>query len=411
MDTSTKIENVMLVLVETQQFDTEYALFELKELVRTAGGNVAATVVQKRSEIDHATIVGSGKLKEIKQIAEMNDVDIVVFNNNLSAVQRRNIEDVLERDVIDKTDLILDIFALHATSAEGKKQVELAQLTYSLAHRNTKNFSRQGGGIGTRGPGETQLETDKRVIRDRIVRLKQELADIESQRNVSRKQRLQQEVYTVALVGYTNAGKSTLFNLLTDNNVLAEDKLFATLDTTTRKIVLDNGITVLFTDTVGFIKDLPHNLINAFKSTLEETRNAHLILNVCDSSDSNLSEHIDVTQSLLASLGVTAPQILVYNKIDKDSSIAADFDKADSHVFVSAKTGKNVDILKEKITEFATQEYAYCDLIAPFPEYNKLLALLNKFAVKFDTQYDENVNVHALILRKYMYQFVEYLRK
>ncbi|MBQ3066821.1 MAG: GTPase HflX [Clostridia bacterium] len=314
-----KISNVAIVYIELPNSTPEEDIQEIGELVRTANGKVSLTFSQKRNSVDPQTVLGSGKLQELKTSLDLleNPVDVVVFCNKLLAPQRIAIEKVLEVDVIDKMDLILDIFALHAHSAEGKKQVELAQLSYAYATKPEKNFSRQGGGIGTRGPGETKLETNKRLQRDRIHRLRAEIAELEKQRNVTRQQRKDNDAFTVALVGYTNAGKSTLFNALTNNNVFAENLLFATLDTTLRKLKLQNGVEIVLCDTVGFIKDLPHQLVDAFKSTLDETRNADLILNVCDISNPSAESQIAVTENLLAELGVTAPIVRVYNKIDK----------------------------------------------------------------------------------------------
>ena len=259
-DSKTKIEKVVAVYLEKDNSDLQYEMAELSELVRTANGKIEISFVQKKQLPDKATLVGSGKLQEIADYCATNEVDTVLFCDNLNAIQRRNIAEKLDCNIIDKTDLILDIFALHAKSAEGKKQVELAQLSYRLANRQDKEYTRQGGGIGTRGPGETQLETDKRNIRRKIYQLNAELEQLEKQRQTVRKSRTRNEIFTVALVGYTNAGKSTLFNTLTGNNVYADNLLFATLDTTTRKVKC-NGIDIVITDTVGFIKDLPHQLV------------------------------------------------------------------------------------------------------------------------------------------------------
>ena len=303
---------------------------------------------------------------------------------------------------------------MRATSAEGKKQVELAQLTYNLATKPEGNFSRQGAGIGTRGPGETKLETNKRVARDRIHRLKMELKDIESHRNITRKKRQENGMFTVALVGYTNAGKSTLFNRLTQSDVYADDKLFATLDTTVRKITLDNGIDLLLCDTVGFIKNLPHALINAFKSTLEEATRADLLLNVCDASDENVADHIVTTETTLAELGAEAPIIRVYNKCDKldgNSTIALDSDSSTSTIFISAITGKNIDVLLEAIKKRASTHYSSVKLRVPIADSAKVLSLLYKYGAEcHNVEYlDEYAEMSVIINKKYVDLVAKYI--
>ena len=317
-------------------------------------------------------------------------------------------------DVIDKIDLILDIFALRANSAEGKKQVELAQLSYNLATRTEGNFSRQGAGIGTRGPGETKLETNKRLARERIYRLRQELKEIEKHRALTRKQRAENGVFTVALVGYTNAGKSTLFNRLTEADVYADDKLFATLDTTVRRVKLPNGVEILICDTVGFIKELPHGLLEAFKSTLEEATRADLLLNVCDVSDENVAKHIEVTEQTLAELNTTAPILRVYNKNDKfartESMGELAFDNASS-VFVSALTGKNIDVLLEKIQNYVMEKYAIVNLTVSHADSAKLLSLLNRYNAQCQNidYTDDYTKIKVVIAKKYVGVVAQYI--
>ena len=403
-----KIQNVALVYLERPTSDAEEEIAELHELVRSALGEVKLFCRQSRTVADPKTLIGSGKVKEIKSAIECCDctIDVVVFSEHLNAMQRKNLQDELDIAVIDNIDLILDIFALRATSAEGKKQVELAQLSYSLATRPEKDYSRQGGGIGTRGPGETQLETDKRIARQKIHRLREELAKIQRQRATTRKNRLENEVYTIALVGYTNAGKSTLFNRLASSDVYADDRLFATLDTTIRKISV-NGQTALLCDTVGFIRNLPTMLIEAFKSTLDEVTYADLILNVCDASNPDVETHVKVTEEILAELGSTAPIVRVYNKCDK-ATCAPIF--AGPCVCISALTGKNMDALLDVISERISERYATVTLKVPYGENGKIASVLQKYATEISVEYcDTYALYHAKILRKYLNLFEKYI--
>jgi len=407
---NTTITNDLLVYVERPDANVTQDLHELEELIKTANGKIVLTISQKRNTLDPTTVLGIGKIEEIKRSLEMvEEIEVAIFSCELDSQQRKFLQNELNIDIIDKIDLILDIFALRAQSAEGKKQVELAQLTYNLATKPNKNFSRQGAGIGTRGPGETKLETNKRLIRDRIHHLRQELKTIEQHRELSRKERKRNPVFTIALVGYTNAGKSTLFNLLTENQVYADDKLFATLDTTVRKTALPNGVNVLFCDTVGFIKDLPHQLINAFKSTLEEAVLADLVLNVCDISDENVENHIDVTEQLLGELGVTAPILRVYNKCDLMDSLPIVPTNRPT-IFISAKTGKNIDVLLEEIASRTQTDYAKINLKIALASYGKLVTLLNKYNAKFTVDFDEtDASISATIRREYVDRFMDYI--
>lgn len=410
---TTKIEkqNVALVYLEQPQSNSD-EVAELKELVRSAFGEVVLFVSQNRNFADPKTMIGSGKLQELKLAIDNceKSVDVVIFSQRLNALQRKNIQDVLNVGVVDNVDLILDIFALRATSAEGKKQVELAQISYSLATRPEKDFSRQGGGIGTRGPGETQLETDKRVARAKMHRLREELDQIERQRATTRKKRVANDVFTVALVGYTNAGKSTLFNKITGNNVYADDRLFATLDTTVRKVGI-GGTDVLFCDTVGFIRNLPTTLIEAFKSTLEEVTFADLILNVCDISDPNVGNHIAVTEQILNELGTTAPIIRIYNKCDKQFSgiKMPDFSNGKC-VYVSALTGKNVDVVLDAVEQQLSKQYATVKLNVPYAENGKIAAQLQKYAREISVKYTDDMAVITTTLkRRYLDLFAKYI--
>lgn len=405
------IQNVALVYLEEPQSNSE-EVAELYELIRSAYGNVALFVRQARNFADPRTLIGSGKVQELKSAIEMSEkkIDVVIFSQRLNALQRKNLEEILNTDVIDNVDLILDIFALRASSAEGKKQVELAQLSYSLATKPEKNFSRQGGGIGTRGPGETQLETDKRAVRNKMHRLNAELDEIQRRRTTTRKKRLENDVFTVALVGYTNAGKSTLFNRLTDNEVYADDRLFATLDTTVRKAQL-LGTEVLFCDTVGFIRNLPTALINAFKSTLEEVTFADLVLNVCDASNPDVENHIAVTEKILEELGVSAPIIRVYNKCDKSTFKGMSYESfGGQSVCISAKTGKNVDVLSDLILQEVSKQYATVKLKVRYEDSGKIAALLQKYAEKIGAEYTDEYTLYTVTLkRKYLDLFLKYI--
>lgn len=413
---SINVENVALVYVELPDANSEQDLYELKELIATAQGDIKLYCSQKRNTIDANTVLGKGKLDELKLSIEMLDceIDVVIFSCNLNATQRATLSKTLNCDVIDKIDLILDIFALRATSAEGKKQVELAQLSYNLATKPEGDFSRQGAGIGTRGPGETKLETNKRLARDRIYRLRQELKEIENRRNLTRKKREENGMYTVALVGYTNAGKSTLFNRLTQSAVYADDKLFATLDTTVRKIALPNGVEILLCDTVGFLKELPHALLNAFKSTLEEAAKADLLLNVCDCSDENVANHIEVTEQTLTELNATAPVIRVFNKCDKLTTTPLSIlngDNVAASVFISALNGKNIDVLLELISKNVMTKYASVRLRVSHSECAKLLTQLHKYNAQCQKvdYLDEGVFVEAVIAKRYIDVFASYI--
>ncbi len=412
-----KIENVALMYVELPSANSEQDIYELTELIHTAQGEVRLQCTQKRNSLDPTTVIGKGKLDELKRAIELSDEDIhlVIFSCPLTSTQRAALKKELECDVIDKIDLILDIFALRATTAEGKKQVELAQLSYNLATKPEGDFSRQGAGIGTRGPGETKLETNKRTARERIYRLRQELKEIEKHRMLTRKQREENGIFTVSLVGYTNAGKSTLFNRLTRSEVYADDKLFATLDTTVRKMKMPNNVEILLCDTVGFIKDLPHALLDAFKSTLDEAARADLLLNVCDISDENVEKHIEVTENTLAELGTYAPIIRVYNKCDKaartklsDSTIYSDTPS----VFISAKTGKNTDILLEKIQSYLMSKYSVMTLCVPLAETAALLSTLHAYNAQCrDVEYGEgSATMQVVIAKRYVPLIAKYIK-
>jgi len=334
-----KIPKALLVSIDTGEFDNEISMKELEELTKTANAEVVATVIQKRPSFEKATCVGQGRLLEIADICKQLEVDLIIFDHELTATQVRNIEEVTNVRTIDRTTLILDIFAQRARTKEGKLQVELAQQRYRLPRLAGMGvtLSRLGGGIGTRGPGETKLETDKRHIRSRISALEEELKELKKHREFIRKRRKKDNLLCVAIVGYTNAGKSTLINALTDSDIFAEDKLFATLDTTSRGLTLPDGRKILIIDTVGLIRRLPHHLVEAFKSTLEEASSSDLILNVVDVSSSEFEEHLEVTNNLLGELGCNdIPKITVFNKCDRCNYCNA-LSTDSTHVKISAK--------------------------------------------------------------------------
>ena len=334
-------ERALLLGVDTGEYDSEASLNELEALADTAGAQVIGTVLQKLANPNPATYIGSGRMREVQAFCEANAVDLIVADGELTPAQQRNIEDATNTRVIDRTTLILDIFAQRARSAEGKIQVELAQLQYALPRLTGKgaSLSRLGGGIGTRGPGESKLESDRRHIRRRIDALEADLRQIEKRRTAMRRRRKKDGIITVAIVGYTNAGKSTLLNTLTHAGVLAEDRLFATLDPTARKLTLPNAQAVMLVDTVGLVRRLPHKLVEAFKSTLEEAKEADLILNVCDASDAHCAEHIEVTERLLAELGCEkTPVITVMNKCDRVPALYS-LPTVGKTVHISAATG------------------------------------------------------------------------
>ena len=350
-DNSQAPEKALLVGVDTGAYDAEASLDELEELTRTAGAEVLGRLTQARDKPDAATYVGSGKLEEVKEFCSLNEADLIIIDGELTPSQQRTLEDDTAMRVIDRTTLILDIFASRARSNEGKLQVELAQLRYALPRLTGKGtaLSRLGGGIGTRGPGETKLETDRRHIRRKIRNLEAELDALQKRRDMARARREKDGVESVAIVGYTNAGKSTLMNALTQAGVLAEDKLFATLDPTARALALPDGREVLLIDTVGLIRRLPHHLVEAFKSTLEVAASASLILNVCDASSPDSSEHLQVTKALLEDLGcANTPVITVMNKCDLTPGIF-ELPVIGKAVMISALTGEGLDTLLAQI--------------------------------------------------------------
>lgn len=363
-----KPERTVLIGVDTGEYDAEVSIKELSDLAQSAGAEVAATLIQARKSPDGALYIGKGKLEELKEYCVNNEVDLIIADAELSPVQRRNLERETELRIIDRTTLILDIFAQRAKSGEGKLQVELAQLKYLLPRLTGRGtaMSRLGGGIGTRGPGESKLESDRRHIRRRVNALQRELASLNARRERIRARRKKDGVTTVAIVGYTNAGKSTLMNALTDAGVLAEDKLFATLDPTARALRLPDGNTVMLIDTVGFIRRLPHKLVEAFKSTLDEAVNADVILNICDASSDECQEHLQVTDDLLKELGCAGkPVISVFNKCDLTAGGDIPFVSGVS-VRISAKRQTGLDELLEKIAGALPATHHRVKLLLPF---------------------------------------------
>ena len=380
---------VLLAGVDMGESDTEESMAELRELARTAGAEVAGVMLQKRPAPDAATCVGSGFLREMTEFCQSNDVNLIIFDRELSPIQLRNIEDATDVRTIDRTMLILDIFAGRARSSEGKLQVELAQLRYMLPRLTGKGvaMSRLGGGIGTRGPGETKLETDRRHIRGRIDALKEKLGEVAGQRGRQRERRKRDGIVTVAIVGYTNAGKSTLLNALTDAGVLSEDMLFATLDPTARALELPSGSSVMLVDTVGFIRRLPHHLVEAFKSTLEEAVQADIILNVCDCSSPVFRDHLGITRNLLNELGAgDKPIITVLNKTDK-----ADMGEIGGveGVRISAKRGEGFRELLEAVEKALPVQKARVKLLFPFRDIGQS-AMVRENGTVFSEEYTDS---------------------
>lgn len=392
-------ERAFLVSVDTGEFDAEASMSELYELTESAGAQPVGAMIQKREKPDGATCIGSGRLEELKEVCQSQEIDLIIFDCELSPTQIRNLEFETEVRIIDRTMLILDIFASRARSREGKLQVELAQLKYLLPRLTGKGaaMSRLGGGIGTRGPGESKLETDRRHIRRRLESLREQLAQVEQHRNQLRRRREKEGIITAAIVGYTNAGKSTLMNTLTDAGVLAEDKLFATLDPTSRALKLPNGVSVMLIDTVGLVRRLPHHLVEAFHSTLEEAALADMILNVCDASSPEAQVHLEVTRKLLADLGCTGrPVIPVMNKCDLVPSLL-DIPMIGNAVRISAKTGEGIGDLLAAVEENLSVSLRRVCLLLPFDQAG-LVAQIRKDHVLYQEEYrPDGIFVSALL--------------
>ena len=401
-ETKEIVEKVILLGVDVGD-DTKDSMKELAELVDTAGAIVLDSIIQSRERIHPGTYLGKGKIEEVRERIERLDATGVVCDDELTPAQLRNLEDLLDTKVMDRTMVILDIFAKRATTSEGKIQVELAQLKFSAARLIglRSSLSRLGGGIGTRGPGEKKLEMDRRLIHERISQLKSELKKVESHRELIRKSRDENLAFNVAIVGYTNAGKSTLLNKLTDANILAEDKLFATLDPTTRKLKLGSGQEILVTDTVGFIRKLPHHLIEAFKSTLEEAKYANLLVHMVDASNEEASSQMLVVYDTLRSLDVVDKDIItVFNKTDlikEREELPRDF-HADKIIKMSAKTGDGIEDLKKTIENILQNQRVYLEHIFSYKDAGKI-ALIRKFGeIKSEEYTDDGILIKAYIL-------------
>ncbi|MBE5952887.1 MAG: GTPase HflX [Lachnospiraceae bacterium] len=395
-------EKVILFCVDLDDGeDVEVNLDELEELVKTAGATVVGRLVQKKDGIDKATYIGSGKTLELREMVENLGATGVVCDDELSPMQLKNLEEAVDTKIMDRTMVILDIFAGRATTREGKIQVELAQLKYRSSRLigMRSSLSRLGGGIGTRGPGEKKLEIDRRIIRDRISQLQRELEDVKSHRDVMRKQRMAGDLPIVSIVGYTNAGKSTLLNHLTDAGVLEEDKLFATLDPTSRNLKLLNGQEIIITDTVGFIRKLPHHLINAFRSTLEEAKYADIILHVVDVSNPHADNHIITVYETLDNLGVENKTIITaFNKIDKveEIPIIKDF-RADSIVNIAAKKEIGFDKLMETLADEINKCRRYVEKLISYND----AGIINKIR-KSGTLLSEEYREDGIFIKAYV---------
>lgn len=395
-------EKVILIGVSEQEGDdAEDSLAELAELVKTAGAVVVGTLIQKRESIHPGTYVGTGKVDEIAQLLAASGATGIVCDDELSPAQMKNLESILATKVMDRTLIILDIFAARATTSEGKIQVELAQLKYRLSRLSGlgKSMSRLGGGIGTRGPGEKKLEMDRRLINDRIAQLNRELKEVVKHRDITRARREKNDVPVVAIVGYTNAGKSTLLNHLTDAEVLEEDKLFATLDPTTRVLELDGHQQILLTDTVGFIRKLPHHLIEAFKSTLEEAKYADYIFHVVDASNPQMDKQMHIVYETLDRLGVRNKKIVtLFNKMDQrtDDEPLQDF-RADHILMISAARNEGLNEIKELLQEMLREDKVYVERVVPYAQAGMIQLVREKGELVSEEYVPEGIAIKAYV--------------
>ncbi len=395
-------KKVILVGVSEQEGDdAEDSVTELAELVKTAGATVVGALIQKRETIHPGTYVGTGKVEEIAQLIAQTGATGIVCDDELSPAQLRNLESMLDTKVMDRTLIILDIFAARATTSEGKIQVELAQLKYRLSRLSGlgKTMSRLGGGIGTRGPGEKKLEIDRRLINDRIAQLNRELKEVVKHREITRAKRAKSEVPVVAIVGYTNAGKSTLLNHLTDAEVLEEDKLFATLDPTTRMLELDGHQQVLLTDTVGFIRTLPHHLIEAFKSTLEEAKYADYIFHVVDASNPQMDKQMHIVYETLDHLGVkNKKMVTLFNKMDQrtEEEPLQDF-RADHILQISAANNQGLDEIKALLQEMLREDKVYIERVIPYAQAGIIQLVREKGELVSEEYVPEGIEIKAYV--------------
>ena len=395
-------EKVILVGLDTgNQEMAERSLDELAELAKTAGANVSGRLIQARESAHPATYIGKGKLEELKELIWETEATGIICDDELTSAQLGSLEAELSCKIIDRTLLILDIFAARAVSGEGKIQVELAQLRYRASRLTGlgRSLSRLGGGIGTRGPGEKKLEMDRRLIRERISRLKRDLRDVEKHRELIRSQRRQSGVKVAALVGYTSAGKSSIENALTDAGILEDAMLFSTLDTTTRALTLDNTQEILLTDTVGFIRKLPHHLVEAFKSTLEEAKYADIIIHVVDASNPQMDEQMYVVYDTLRQLGVEdRPVVTLFNKQDKLERPVRQRDfRAEYSIPVSAKTGMGLEELKKALLEILRREQIYIERLYDFSEAGKIQLILSRGQLISEEYVPEGIEVKAYV--------------
>ena len=395
-------EKVILAGIDTGNPDqAQRSLDELAELAKTAGAEVAGRLIQARESAHPATYIGKGKLEELKDLVWETDATGIICDDELTSAQLGNLEAELSCKIIDRTLLILDIFAARAVSGEGKIQVELAQLRYRASRLTGlgRSLSRLGGGIGTRGPGEKKLEMDRRLIRERISRLKRDLRDVEKHRELIRSQRRQSGMKVAALVGYTSAGKSSIENALTDAGILEDAMLFSTLDTTTRSLVLDNTQEILLTDTVGFIRKLPHHLVEAFKSTLEEAKYADIIIHVVDASNPQMDEQMYVVYDTLRQLGVEdRPVVTLFNKQDRLEQPGRQRDfQADYSIPTSAKTGQGLEELKKALLEILRRDQIYIERLYDFSEAGKIQLIRSRGQLISEEYVPEGIKVKAYV--------------
>lgn len=415
------MEKEKVIIVHLNKNDSERVVSskidELKELVRSCNGEVIAEVIQNSKEINPSTYIGSGKVKEIKELAENMEADTIIFNNELTGSQMRNLEDIIDKKIVDRTGLILDIFAIRAKTKEGKLQVKLAQLEYRLprlvGYRNY--LSREGAGIGTRGPGEQKLEIDRRTVQREIDSIRIKLKEENKKRSVKRSKRFDSPVPVISLIGYSNAGKSTILNRLVslysnqDKKVYSDDLLFATLDVSARKITLDNGYDVIISDTVGFVSNLPTKLVESFKSTLEEIELSELILIVIDSSNEDYEIQLNSTMEVLKDMDLKDKKFLyVFNKIDKNDEVYFDI-KDGEKIYISALDAENIKILAKKIEEIIFSDFVYLDVIIPYSDISKINNVKASDKKDEDEYLENGLKTKILIKSSQKYKYEKYL--